>query len=88
MKMQWIQCDKTFDRTLFEEIGKLPEGKKTAYILLRCQMIEDGKPNGKVLVKLLSIELINSNVTARIDGSRYFEFFNRLYVNDYLVVED
>lgn len=42
--MQWTQCDKTFDRTLFEEIGKLPEGKKTAYILLRCQMIEEGKP--------------------------------------------
>lgn len=87
MKMTWIKCDKTFDRALFEEIGKIPEGKREVYILLRCQAIVGGKPNGRDTAKLLSVENVNGNMVGRIDGNRYFEFFDNLYVTDYLEVE-
>ena len=88
MKIQWIKCGKTFDRDLFNEIGIIPEGKKTAYLLLKCQEIKGGKPESIEKVKLLTLEYTTGGqVNGRIDGTRYFEFFNTLYILDYVEVE-
>lgn len=88
MKMNWIPCNKTFTRELFEELSVMPEGKRSKYILFRCQEIEHTVPNGKSIPLLLSIEKANELVTiGRINGNRYFEYFGRLYINDYIEVE-
>lgn len=86
--MNWIPCNKTFSRELFEELGVMPEGKRNKYILFRCQEIKNGVPDGKTIPKLLSIEVLNEYVVSgRIDSNRYFEYFGRLYINDYIEVE-
>lgn len=82
MKMQWIECNKVFNREFFDRISEIPENTGKKYVLLKVQDIFKGAPQSySTKYVLLTLERTASGaVNGMIGCTRYFDMFDNIYV--------